>query len=118
MIVHHPNDFAVESASTTYLPLFKETFVDAQPIHSSCSNQVLGLPFSQRKCIVPSDLNLQTYRQPACMLGCLRSEIHRRCHCHPFHLPKDGNDTNYIRDCKAKDILCFAENYCKCGFEF
>ena len=113
LIVHHPNDFAVDSAPTTYLQGSKEMWVDVQPIHSSCSDQVLGLPFQQRKCIIPSDLNVDTYRQPACMLGCLRNEIHRRCHCHPFHLPKDNNDTTVYRDCKAKDILCFVENYCK-----
>lgn len=91
-----------------------ETWVDVQPILSSCSDQVLGLPFQQRKCIIPSDLNVESYRQPACMLGCVRKEIHKRCYCHPFHLPRD-NDTKVFRDCKAKDIFCFVENYCE-GF--
>lgn len=111
--MHHTNDFAVESGPTTYLELSKETFVDIQPIHSSCSQQVLGLPFAQRKCIVPKDLNVDSYRQPACMLGCLRSEIHKRCQCHPFHLPKVDNDTSSLRDCKAVDVMCFVENYCE-----
>lgn len=110
-IVHHPFDFAVESAPTAMLQLGKETFMDVQPIYTSCSNQVLGLPFAQRKCIVPADLNQKSYRQPACMLRCLRQLIYTRCKCHPFHLPKDGNDT--VRDCIAKDVMCFAENYCK-----
>jgi acid-sensing ion channel, other len=112
-MVHHTNDFAVESAPTTYLPLAKETFIDIQPIHSSCSEQVLGLPFAQRKCIIPSDLNVESYRQPACMLDCLRNIIHKRCFCHPFHLPKDLNETEIFRDCKAKDVMCFVQNYCK-----
>lgn len=113
VIVHHPNDFAVESASTTYLELGQETFIDVQPIHSSCSDQVLSLPFKQRKCIIPSDLKAQTYRQPECMLGCLRDEIHRRCHCHPFHLSRAGNHSDQLRDCKAKDVYCFVQNYCE-----
>lgn len=112
-LVHHPNDFAVESSPTTYLELSKESFIDIQPTHSSCSAQVLSLPFAQRKCIIPSDLNANSYRQPACMLGCLRDEIHKRCFCHPFHLPKSGNDSNNFLDCKAKDVMCFVENYCK-----
>lgn len=113
LIVHHPNDFAVESAPTTYLQSSKEMWVDVEPTHSSCSAQVLGLPFKQRKCIIPSDLNVESYRQPACILGCVRNEIHRRCHCHPFHLPRDSNDTTVYRECKAKDIFCFVENYCE-----
>lgn len=113
VLVHHSNDFAVESAPTTYLPLSSETFVDVQPIHSSCSDQVLGLPFSQRKCIIPPDIQASHYRQPACMLSCLRTEIHKRCGCHPFHLPKSDNETRFIRDCKAKDVYCFVLNYCE-----
>lgn len=113
LLVHHPNDFAVESAPTTYLQASRETWIDVKPIQSSCSNQVLDLHFEQRKCIIPSDLGVETYRQPACMLNCARNEIYKRCHCHPFHLPKDRNDTTLRRDCTAKDILCFTENYCK-----
>ena len=112
-LVHHPNDFAVESSPTTYIPLAKETFINVQPTYSSCSDQVLHLKFPQRKCIIPSDLNVKTYRQPACMLNCLRDEIYKRCYCHPFHLPRDSNETRTIRNCKAKDIFCFVENYCK-----
>ncbi|CRL01764.1 CLUMA_CG014980, isoform A [Clunio marinus] len=111
VLVHHPNDFPVESSPTTYIQINKETFIDVQPIESSCSNQVLNLDFEQRKCIIPSDLNVKSYRQPECMLGCLRDEIHKRCHCHPFHLPKSDNTTTDYRDCKAKDIMCFVENY-------
>ena len=115
LLAHHPNDFPVESAPTTYLELSKETFVDIQPIHSSCSEQVLGLPFAQRKCIIPSDLKVKSYRQPACMLGCLRDEIHKRCHCHPFNLPVNSNETKHYPECKAKDVMCFTENYCEFG---
>lgn len=113
MIVHHPNDFAVESAPTTYIDLKKETFIDISPIHSSCSNQVLVLPFSQRKCIIPSDKGKSNYRQPECMLECLREEIHKRCYCHPFHLPRAIDEKNKFKDCKAVDIMCFVNSYCK-----
>jgi len=113
VIVHHPDDFAVESAATTYVDLNRETFIDIQPIYSSCSNQVLGLPFSQRKCIIPSDINKEVYRQPACMLECLRDEIHRRCYCHPFHLPGGDNQTSSLRSCIAKDVSCMVLNYCE-----
>ncbi|XP_070494636.1 sodium channel protein Nach-like [Chironomus tepperi] len=111
VIVHHPNDFAVESAPTTYIDLKKETFVDIQPIHSSCSSQVLVLPFAQRKCIIPADKGKLNYRQPECMLECLRDEIHQRCQCHPFHLPRASNQTNTLRNCRAVDILCMVDNY-------
>lgn len=118
LLVHHPHDFAVESAPTVYLPLLKETFVDIHPTYSSCSDQVLALPFSQRKCIVPSDIGASIYRQPACMLVCLREEIHKECNCHPFHLPKADNETDPQPDCKAKDVTCFVENYCKHFIKF
>lgn len=113
MIVHHPNDFAVETAPATYIDLKKETFIDIQPIHSSCSDQVLLLPFSQRKCIIPSDVGKISYRQPECMLGCLRDEIHNECGCHPFHLPSESNSTDTYRDCKAVDASCFVDRYCE-----
>lgn len=112
IITHHTNDFAVESASTVFLELSQETFIDVQPTHTSCSDQVLGLPFSQRSCIIPADRNVEVYRQPACVLECLRDEIHRRCQCHPFHLPTN-NITKPIRNCRTVDALCFVENYCK-----
>ncbi|CAO1376532.1 unnamed protein product [Diamesa tonsa] len=113
VITHHTNDFAVESASTVFLELSQETFVDVEPTYTSCSAQVLSLPFSQRNCIIPADRNVEIYRQPACMLECLRDEIHRRCQCHPFHLPTN-NITKPIRKCRTVDALCFVENY----FEF
>lgn len=112
-LVHHPNDFPVESHQTTYLPFGSETFIDIQPLHSSCTDQVLSLPFEQRKCILPKDLNKHSYRQPACLLECLKDKIHNLCHCHPFHLPKSDNETNY-RFCKAKEISCFVTNLCEC----
>lgn len=87
--------------------------MDVQPIHSSCSDQVLALPFAQRKCIIPSDKGKLNYRQPECMLECLRDEIHRRCQCHPFHLPRGSNQTNNLRNCRAVDIMCMVDNYCK-----
>lgn len=113
VLVHHPNDFAVESHPTTYLAFEKETFIDIQPLYSSCTDQVLALPFEQRKCIIPADLNRDTYRQPACLLECLRNKIHEKCHCHPFNLPKSDNETSYYRDCQARDVLCFVSNYCE-----
>lgn len=114
IMIHHPMDFAVESAPTILIGLGKETHVTVSPIHSSCSDQVLALPFSQRKCIIPSDRNLKIYRQPACMLECLQDEVQKRCHCHPFHLPKKNFENNTVmRDCIMRDAICFAYNYCK-----
>lgn len=113
MIVHHPNDFAVEAAPATYVDLKKETFIDVQPIHSSCSDQVLVLPFAQRKCIIPSDIGKSHYRQPECILNCVRDEIYDQCSCHPFHLPKNSNSSITMRDCRAVDVDCFVEHYCE-----
>lgn len=118
VIVHHPNDFAVSTAPTTYIGLNKETFIDIQPFYSSCTDQVLLLPFSQRKCIVPSDLGKVNYRQPECVLNCLRDIIYYQCKCHPFHLPKPSNQTVFIRDCTATDVLCFSDHYCTLIFAF
>lgn len=112
MIVHHPNDFAVSTAPTTYIGLNKETFIDIQPFYSSCTDQVLLLPFSQRKCIIPADLGKVNYRQPECVLNCLRDIIYFQCKCHPFQLPKPTNQTTYIHDCTAVDVICFSDHYC------
>lgn len=114
VIVHHPNDFAVEQAPTTYIGLDRETFIDIQPVYSSCADQVLVLPFSQRKCIVPSDVGKLNYRQPECVLECLRNVIYYQCGCHPFQLPKPSNTTTPRRDCTAVDALCFSDSFCEC----
>ncbi|KAG5683871.1 hypothetical protein PVAND_013132 [Polypedilum vanderplanki] len=114
IIVHHPNDFAVEKAPTTFANLKKETFVDVTPIYSLCTDQVLALDFDRRKCIIPSDLNSDHYRQPECMLNCLRDHIYTHCNCHPFNLPRESNSSKFIRDCIATDVACFSEHY----FEF
>jgi amiloride-sensitive sodium channel len=113
VIVHHPNDFAVESAPATYIELNKETFIDIQPIHSYCTDQVLALAFEQRKCIIPTDVDSDMYRQPECMLSCVRDRIHAQCSCHPFHLPKGSNQSSTLKDCKAPDVNCFTEHYCE-----
>lgn len=94
----------------------KETFVDVYPTDSSCSQQVLNLPFSQRKCILTSDLAVlvdsgDEYRQPACMLKCYRAMVYNVCRCHPYQLPIDPSGS--MRDCGIMDVPCFVENYCK-----
>ncbi|XP_052873492.1 sodium channel protein Nach-like [Anopheles cruzii] len=111
LMVHHPHDFAVEDAPLTLLRLGKETFVNVLPTDSRCSEQVLALPQSQRKCIIGSDFHppIAYYRQPACTLDCVRKEVHRKCGCHPFHLPRPR--ATKIRNCTVYDSICFIENY-------
>uniref|UniRef100_A0A182K6C4 Uncharacterized protein n=1 Tax=Anopheles christyi TaxID=43041 RepID=A0A182K6C4_9DIPT len=115
LMIHHPHDFAVEASPLTLIRLGKETFVNVLPTDSRCSEQVLALPQSQRDCIVGSDFSppIEKYRQPACTLECLRYAVHRKCGCHPFHLPPltvARNERN-IRNCTVYDSMCFVENY-------
>uniref|UniRef100_A0A1S4H4X8 Uncharacterized protein n=4 Tax=gambiae species complex TaxID=44542 RepID=A0A1S4H4X8_ANOGA len=115
LMIHHPHDFAVEASPLTLIRLGKETFVNVLPTDSRCSEQVLALPQSQRDCIVGSDFTppIERYRQPACTLECLRNEVHRKCGCHPFHLPRPmvGPNGQGIRNCTVYDSMCFVENY-------
>lgn len=97
-----------------------ETFVDVYTTDSSCSQQVLNLPFSQRKCILTSDLpgfveRGDKYRQPACMLRCYRAMVHNVCRCHPYQLPIDPFVR--IRGCGIMDVPCFVDNYCEYSFK-
>ncbi|XP_035787391.1 sodium channel protein Nach-like [Anopheles albimanus] len=115
LMIHHPHDFAVEASPLTLLRLGKETFVNVLPTDSRCSEQVLALPQNQRSCLVGGDFQppIANYRQPACMLECLRNEVHRKCGCHPFHLPRQreaGKDRE-IRNCTVYDSICFVQNY-------
>uniref|UniRef100_A0A182IT54 Amiloride-sensitive sodium channel n=1 Tax=Anopheles atroparvus TaxID=41427 RepID=A0A182IT54_ANOAO len=115
LMIHHPHDFAVEASPLTLLRLGKETFVNVLPTDSRCSEQVLTLPQSQRDCVVGNDFNppVENYRQPACTLECLRNEVHRKCGCHPFHLPRQADVARGqgIRNCTVFDSICFVDNY-------
>lgn len=113
-LIHHPNDFAVESAPTTLLKTGTETFIAIYPTDSRCSSQVLDLPQSQRNCINAADYShLDTYRQPACILECLRDAIHKECKCHPYHLPQvlTYGRQRQLKECTVLDALCFVNNY-------
>lgn len=92
------------------------TYIDVYATDIRASDQVLELPVKQRNCIKPSDKpDLRTsYRQPACTLECMRDEIHRRCGCHPYHLPRAVVYVmDQIRDCEVFDITCFVDNFCE-----
>jgi acid-sensing ion channel, other len=115
VMVHHPFDFAVESAPQTLVRPGYETFITVSPIDSRCSDQVLALPQQRRACIIPADKGIDMYRQPACMLECVRDSVHDECHCHPYNLPrsKDLMPVNYIRECTVVDIYCLVNNFCE-----
>ncbi|XP_041786050.1 sodium channel protein Nach-like, partial [Anopheles merus] len=114
LMIHHPHDFAVEASPLTLIRLGKETFVNVLPTDSRCSEQVLALPQSQRDCIVGSDFSppIERYRQPACTLECLRNEVHRKCGCHPFHLPRPmvGRNGQALETALSR-FNVFVENY-------
>ncbi|XP_039438732.1 sodium channel protein Nach-like [Culex pipiens pallens] len=127
LMIHHPHDYAVEAAPLTLLRLGTETFVSVTPTDSRCSEQVLGLPPSQRSCVTGKDFSppIENYRQPACTLECVRNEVHRKCGCHPYHLPRQSQQPTKagkpMRDCTVTDSMCLIENYymfkktdCKC----
>lgn len=106
----------MEGAPITLLKMGKQTFLDVYTTDNSCSNQVLQLPFSQRKCILATDEISSTgikseYRQPACIVNCFRDIIHNICGCHPFVIPLMSFDN--IRECGVLDIACFVKNYRK-----
>ncbi|XP_058827422.1 sodium channel protein Nach-like [Topomyia yanbarensis] len=116
LMIHHPHDFAVEAAPLTLLRLGTETFVSVTPTDSRCSAQVMLLPQSQRCCITGEDfpVPIENYRQPACTLECLRNEVHRKCGCHPYHLPSKPHipgKKKLIRKCSVADSFCLIENY-------
>ncbi|EAT45221.1 AAEL003470-PA [Aedes aegypti] len=116
LMIHHPHDFAVESAPLTLLKLGTETFISVSPTDSRCSSQVLVLPQSQRSCIIGNDfpVPIENYRQPACTLECLRNEVHRKCGCHPYHLPRQSQipeNIKPIRGCTVFDSLCLIDNF-------
>ncbi|XP_065085740.1 sodium channel protein Nach [Ochlerotatus camptorhynchus] len=116
LMIHHPHDFAVEAAPLTLLKLGTETFISVSPTDSRCSSQVLVLPQSQRSCITGRDfpVPIENYRQPACTLECLRDDVHRKCGCHPYHLPRQSQipgNTRPIRDCTVYDSLCMIDNF-------
>ncbi|XP_053686211.1 sodium channel protein Nach-like [Sabethes cyaneus] len=116
LMIHHPHDFAVEGAPLTLLGLGSETFISVSPTDSRCSEQVMLLPQTQRSCIIGKDFPtpIENYRQPTCMLECLRDEIHRKCGCHPYHLPSQSQipgRTKQIRKCAVEDSMCLIDNY-------
>ena len=114
LMIHHPNDFAVEASPLTLLKLGRETFVSVYPTDMKTSEQALQLPQHQRHCATPRDFNPpKNYRNPACMLECLTDAVHEKCQCHPFHLPKKMDEGPAIRDCTVMDAFCFSENYCE-----
>lgn len=42
LLIHHPNDFAVEAAPLTLIKLGTETYVNIAPTDLSCDDQVLN----------------------------------------------------------------------------
>lgn len=115
-IIHHSDDFAVQAQANVLIALGKETFVDVTPTYSSADDKVLALPFAQRNCINSQEEQYLYYRQPACILDCLKEEVYKRCQCHPYYLPKASifkDLEKYHRDCRINDTMCFVENYCK-----
>jgi amiloride-sensitive sodium channel len=116
LMVHHPNDFAVEAHPMVLVKLNRETFVSVYPTDIRTSEQALQLPQRQRHCATDNDFKPpKNYRNPACMLECLTDTVHEKCGCHPFHLPRKSIIRPTIRDCTILDALCFTENYCECG---
>ncbi|XP_055527647.1 sodium channel protein Nach [Wyeomyia smithii] len=116
LMTHHPHDFAVEAAPLTLLGLGSEAFISVSPTDSRCSEQVMLLPQAQRSCIIEKDFStpIGNYRQPTCMLECLRDEVHRKCGCHPYHLPSRSQipgGAKQIRKCSVEDSMCLIDNY-------
>lgn len=113
-MIHHPLDFAMETSATVLLAPQRETFVAILPTDLRCSDQVLALPESQRKCINSADYDyVNGYRQSSCILDCQRSNIHQTCGCHPYFLPEKAiyGRMKPIRECNLADGLCLAKNY-------
>jgi amiloride-sensitive sodium channel len=115
-IIHHPDDYAVQAHSTAFIQLNRETFIDVIPTSSGVEDKVLALPFRQRNCINSKDFDYFEYRQPACMLECLKKKVYEKCACHPYHLPRASSlqmENSTLRDCKVVDAMCFVNNFCK-----
>lgn len=113
-MIHHPLDFAMETSPTVFLAPQRETFVVVHPTDLRCSDQVLALPETQRKCINPSEYDyVDPYRQSSCILDCIRANVHQTCECHPFYLPEKAiyGRNKPIRECSLVDGLCLVKNY-------
>lgn len=115
LLVHHPRDFAVQEDATVLLEQGVEKFVAIFPTALTCSEETMKLPVKQRTCMISKDLNVVQYRRPECFLACRRELVYKRCGCHPYHLPVPRSSTR-IRDCTAKDVTCFVDNYRKYRF--
>lgn len=114
LLVHHPNDFAVQSNFMSLLEQGHESFVEVYGTVLTCTNEVLGLPVNQRDCLLPSDLGRNFYRQPNCMLGCIRNKIYELCRCHPYQMPPPIlNPESRLRDCVTTDAACFMQHMSK-----
>lgn len=115
LLIHHPNDFAVQSNFMTLLELNHESFVEVYGTVLTCTDEVLNLPVKQRDCLLPSDLGRSFYRQPSCSLACVRNKIYELCGCHPYQMPSPIFDPNKrrLRDCVTTDAACFMQNMCK-----
>ncbi|XP_063706201.1 sodium channel protein Nach-like [Culicoides brevitarsis] len=112
LVIHHPNDFPVESNYVTLIEERHESFIQVYGTLFDSTSEVLGLPFDQRNCILPQDIGRPFYRQPACVLACVRAKAYEMCGCHPYHYPspKFNPSIKRIRDCTVKDAACFVEN--------
>lgn len=109
MMIHHPKDFPVEGNPVKLIEIGVVTSVAVYPTLSQCTDDVLALPSKSRRCVQPSDLEGDNYRQPACDVDCTRNYIYRTCGCHPFYMPYPKIKSS-VRECLAVDAACFSEH--------
>lgn len=106
LIVHHVLDFPSEANQVTLVKVGHETSIAVDSTVSDCSEDVLTLPQAARSCILSEDFDLNyIYRQPDCVVSCVRNHIYEKCGCHPYYLPypKSGQP---MRNCTAMDAVC------------
>lgn len=115
LLIHHPYDFAVQSHYMTFLEQKHESFVEVYGSVLTSTDEVLGLPVEQRDCLTPEDVGMTFYRQPGCSLACVRDKIYDLCGCHPYNMPAPRFNVNKhkLRECIAKDAVCFVMNMSK-----
>lgn len=112
MMIHHPQDFPVEGNPLKLIEIGTISSVAVYPTLSQCTDDVLALPSKSRRCVQPSDIGGDDYRQPACRVECTLKYIYHTCGCHPFYMPYPKSGSS-VRNCLAVDADCFSKHMSK-----
>ncbi|CAK1583458.1 unnamed protein product [Parnassius mnemosyne] len=84
-----------------------ESFHHLYGIYTYCSEDVLRLPVSSRKCYFTKEVTLPYFREyhnSDCNLACFVMEVEDQCHCTMLYVPR----VNAHRACNITSLVCIA----------